>query len=418
MDFNALVIKVASRCNLNCSYCFMYNLGDDTYKLQPKFMDTRTVDQILTKVKNYVKSHKKEYFNFLFHGGEPMLMEKSFFITFCDKVAVLQTELPKVKFGFAMQTNGVLIDKSWCKLFRKLNVNVGVSIDGAQEAHDMYRKDHAGRGSYDIVLTGAEIAKKELGYLNLVSVINVKESPQVNYAAFQKMNSSSINYLLTDYTHDNYPYASEDNQTPTGDWLIELFDLWINDTKRSYVPFFAGFIDILLGRSSSDNNEVTALVVETNGALEVIDSLKACGDGFTKNALNINDDDLSDILDTPLGKLYFEENVSKLCEKCERCPIMEVCKGGRLVHRYSKENGFNNPSVYCKDLVKIIAHIQGYLAQEFPELYLQEEVSQINAQEVIDYLDNMELVGLGNNVQHQELEEFKYGSKDLLALKN
>ncbi len=52
MDFNSLAIKVASRCNLNCSYCFMYNLGDTTYKNQPKFMSTETVDTYIEKTKN------------------------------------------------------------------------------------------------------------------------------------------------------------------------------------------------------------------------------------------------------------------------------------------------------------------------------------------------------------------------------
>ena len=54
MIFDALVLKVASRCNLNCSYCFMYNLGDTTYKKQPKFMSDTTVDNIL---KNEVATH-------------------------------------------------------------------------------------------------------------------------------------------------------------------------------------------------------------------------------------------------------------------------------------------------------------------------------------------------------------------------
>lgn len=80
MDFNALVVKIASRCNLNCSYCFMYNLGDETYKLQPKFMKEDTVDQILRQTKKYIIRHDKKYFTFLFHGGEPLLVNPSFFI--------------------------------------------------------------------------------------------------------------------------------------------------------------------------------------------------------------------------------------------------------------------------------------------------------------------------------------------------
>ena len=41
-----LVVKVASRCNLNCTYCYVYNMGDNSYKLQPKFMSIETIKKI------------------------------------------------------------------------------------------------------------------------------------------------------------------------------------------------------------------------------------------------------------------------------------------------------------------------------------------------------------------------------------
>ena len=66
MKFDALILKVASRCNLNCSYCFMYNLGDTTYKQQPKFMSYQLVDKILDKTKQYILRYEKKEFSFIF----------------------------------------------------------------------------------------------------------------------------------------------------------------------------------------------------------------------------------------------------------------------------------------------------------------------------------------------------------------
>ena len=45
-----LLLKVVSRCNLNCTYCYMYNGGDETYKKQPKFMSDEVVDALLGEV--------------------------------------------------------------------------------------------------------------------------------------------------------------------------------------------------------------------------------------------------------------------------------------------------------------------------------------------------------------------------------
>lgn len=38
---------------------------------------------------------------------------------------------------------------------------------------------------------------------------------------------------------------------------------------------------------------------------------------------------------------------------------MAGCGGGYLPHRYSKENGYSNPSVYCDDLYATFEHMQG-----------------------------------------------------------
>ena len=406
MEINALIIKIASRCNLNCSYCFMYNLGDDTYKLQPKFMAEDTVDNVLVRVKNYVGQFNPKTFNILFHGGEPLLAKPDFFISFCEKALQLQTELPNVRLGFKIQTNGVLINKEWCALFKKYGIHVSLSIDGAQQAHDMYRKDHAGNGSYESVVKGAKLLREELGYLNLVSVINVKESVRENYTTFVNLGASSINYLLTDYTHDNYPYETDSNETPTADWLIELFDIWVKDTTKRFIPFFSGMINILLGRAEAEQIEANALVVETDGNIEVIDSMKACGNAFTKNHLNVRADEFADIIQTNLGRVYFKNGMHQLSDKCQKCPIRDICKGGRLVHRYSEANGFNNPSIYCKDLVKIIAHIQAHLIDRFAEVYEQENVSKIDPDAIIEYLDTIPVIPSQKTAATQVLEQF------------
>jgi hypothetical protein len=40
------------------------------------------------------------------------------------------------------------------------------------------------------------------------------------------------------------------------------------------------------------------------------------------------------------------------------CPLQSVCGGGFLGNRYSKDNGFDYPSIYSKEIIEIICHIQ------------------------------------------------------------
>ncbi|WP_378174293.1 radical SAM protein [Aquimarina sp. SS2-1] len=400
MQFDALILKVASRCNLNCSYCFMYNLGDTTYKGQPKFMSYDMIDSILDKTKRYITAYNKTEFSFIFHGGEPLLIEKDFYRTFVKKANRIKEELPGVLFKYDVQTNGVLIDKEWSLLFRELQIYPSISVDGTKKAHDMFRVDHKGNGSYDRVCSAVKLLNDHIGYADTVCVINIEEEPKAIYDSFKMMKVNSVNFLIPDYTHDNFPFDKE--ETAMADWLMQLFDIWMQDTERYKIPMFIGLINRLLGVGKNSNNESTVLVIETNGEIEAIDSLKACGHGFTKSGMNVLFNDFSDIKKSPLGKLYFEDSTIKLHNKCLHCPIRDICQGGRLVHRFKKENGFNNPSVYCKDLIKLISHIQNTLMNIFPETYSNENVTPMNSSDIVEFINDLKTEAPFSN----ELEYF------------
>jgi uncharacterized protein len=45
-------------------------------------------------------------------------------------------------------------------------------------------------------------------------------------------------------------------------------------------------------------------------------------------------------------------------EGCRRCPEVDTCAGGHLSHRYSRERLFDNPSVWCEDLLRLLGHLR------------------------------------------------------------
>lgn len=81
---------------------------------------------------------------------------------------------------------------------------------------------------------------------------------------------------------------------------------------------------------------------------------------------------------------YGHEN---LCNKCQNCSLEEVCGSGYIAHRFSETNGFDNPTVYCEDLAKIICHIQNKLFDELPE-NISSEIHKLNYNEIYDYIKN------------------------------
>jgi len=46
---HSVVVKVAELCNLNCSYCYMYNHRDTSYKTRPKIMSENVLELLLRR---------------------------------------------------------------------------------------------------------------------------------------------------------------------------------------------------------------------------------------------------------------------------------------------------------------------------------------------------------------------------------
>ncbi|MFY0256418.1 radical SAM protein [Chitinophaga sp. 30R24] len=373
MVVRQLVIKVASRCNLNCTYCYMYNMGDLSFKGQPKFMSDDTVDALLEKVKQHSDLHKLKYFDFVFHGGEPLLSDRKFFENFIIKAKKLL--LPDTTPYFSLQTNAVLADEEWSLFFSKNEISIGVSLDGPKEANDKYRIDHAGNGSFDKIIVGLRKLLKH-NQVGVLSVMNPEVKPSDLYSLLKKERPSSFEVLFPESNYDKPPFNNihylDDGETIYGNWLIELYQLWRDDNKdsRPYINIFNQIIRLILGYKEKGSESLgtrdnDVLVIESDGSIEPADTLKICGDSFTKVGLNVNKNLLDEAFKTELASLYYKSHTA-LCSKCQNCDINQVCGGGMLAHRYSRENDFQNPSIYCKDLMKLITFIQNDIVRILP----------------------------------------------------
>jgi uncharacterized protein len=370
-----LLLKVVSRCNLNCTYCYMYNGGDETYKKQPKFMSDEVVDALLQRVKNYCIKNNLPVFTFVLHGGEPLLAPKEFYYSFVNKAhEVLAPTVPI----FKMQTNGVLITDEWCKVLGELNIGIGTSLDGPEEVNDRNRVDHAGRGSYQSIIKGFKIAVQS-PYLptapGIISFINIDVDPMEVYRHHLELGVGFVEFILPDATYDRLPagIVPGSGTTPYADWLIPVFDHWFNQKEnRPHIRFFELIMMLILGREvdggfdglGSDMHEV--LIIETNGGIEPSDLLKVCGHGFTKIGANVFDNELDEVFSNELSVMSVNCH-EQLCRQCMACPIKSVCGGGFLSHRYKSTNGFNNPSLYCRDIIKLVTHIQNVIVAQIPQ---------------------------------------------------
>lgn len=147
-----VIVKVAERCNLVCSYCYYFFAGDLTYKTRPGRMSRQVIDGLAKFLAEGATTTGIPSIKLVFHGGEPLLLRKADFEYACE--AFRREVSPVTRLSLTVQTNGVLIDDEWVEIFRRHGVSVGISLDGNQDVNDRYRVDRLGRGTHSRVVEG------------------------------------------------------------------------------------------------------------------------------------------------------------------------------------------------------------------------------------------------------------------------
>ena len=358
----------------------MYNLGDNSFKSQPAQMSQETVEALLRRIAIHARKHSLSDVVLIFHGGEPLLAGKDFFESFCRQAREVLGDITTPH--FCMQTNGTLIDDEWLEVLYRNNIGFGISLDGPREVNDANRVGHGGHGSYDKVVSSIRKALSDKRFSDglfgsVLTVVNLDVDPLAQYQHFRDLGLRGVNFLLPDGTYQKLPprLQLESECTPYADWLIAIFDRWFDEGDPSFrIRFFENIINLVLGAPvATDNiggrpNQI--LVIETDGGLEPVDVLKTCGDGFTKLGFNVEHNEIDEVCNSHLMRIY-QHGYDALPQDCKSCRIVRVCGGGYLPHRYDKQTGFNNRSIYCRDLMKIITHIQGKLLTALPESFVK-----------------------------------------------
>jgi uncharacterized protein len=347
----------------------MYNMGDKTYLKQPKFMTLETIETFSIKLREHILKHTITHIDIAFHGGEPLLWGCENIITAKEIISKSIQDLLDVLI-FSVQTNGVLLTKETIENLNRAEISIGVSLDGLKENHDEYRVDHKGKGSFNDVIANFKSIRQFQGVLSIITVINLNINAKDYFSFLKRHNVTKLNLLLPDSTYENLPpsYLKMDDLTSCqyGKWLAVFFDLWVDqfESHPIRINLFETIIGLLAGRRFSNPmfgdglNKI--VVLETDGSLETTDNLRVTKEGITRNSLSVFKNSIDDILFEPSFAVhYFSKR--QLCQTCLACEYVEVCTGGETVHRFSNENGFDNPSVYCLDMKYLIEHVNRFL---------------------------------------------------------
>ena len=378
--FHLLAKPTGAVCNLDCDYCFF--LSKEMLYPGSGF---RMADELLdTYIRQLIEAHARvPVVQVAWQGGEPTLMGVEFFRRSVELVN--QYLRPGQRAAYTIQTNATKLDEEWAQFFNEHDFLVGISIDGPQEIHDMFRVTKGGRGTFDEVMRGLghlRAAGVEYNVLTTVHAANESRGREVYRFLRDDCGARFMQFIpiierVAEATDGGtVPWSSwrdrplyvQDGEVATGRsvspegygrFLIDVFEEWVrNDVARVYVQMFDTALANWVG-------EPPGLCVhcETCGialALEHTGDVYSCDHFVEPRYLlgNITDHHLIDLVGSEQQQRFGRDKRDTLPRYCRECDVRFACHGGCPKDRFTTTpDGEPGLNYLCASFKRFFHHV-------------------------------------------------------------
>jgi uncharacterized protein len=351
-----------AQCNCRCDYCFYL----EKERLYPGLSSRMSDDVMEAYIRQTMSTYPGPEVPITWQGGEPTLMGLDFFQRTVE--AERRYARPGQRAAHSIQTNGVLIDESWCRFFHDNGFLVGLSLDGPRELHDTFRRDRGGKSVFSRVARAARLMQEHGVEFNILCTVNAANShhPLNVYRFFRDEIGARYVQFIPVVERTTGPANRDGLQVTSrsvrgadfGVFLSVIFDEWVrHDVGFMFIPFFdAVLASYVYGESTLCALRPTcgdALALEHNG------DLYSCDHYVDPVFL------LGNILETPVGELLSSERQrafgrlksASLPGECRECRFLFTCHGECPKNRVlATRNGEPGLNWLCEGLKAFFGH--------------------------------------------------------------
>lgn len=328
MKHLSVMLKPASSlCNLRCRYCFYREVSDSREVCSFGIMEQETARRIIENLFSCLDSG--DTLAIAFQGGEPTIAGLDFFRFFVSEVDRIRG---KVHVSYALQTNGTLLDETWCAFFREHHFLIGLSLDAMQAIHDQNRVDPAGKGTYTRVMSSRALLEQYHVDYNILTVLTnaLARHPQQVWNFLCRENIRYVQFIpcLGELGGGTSCYSL----TPArfASFYTQLFRSWSAEFEQGHyrsIKLFDDLIHLLAdgsrGACGLTGQCMPQLVVEADGSVYPCDFFAL--DGYQ----------VGNLAETPVEDLCGRKSMSEfrirpteLLSLCKTCPYVSLCGGG------------------------------------------------------------------------------------------
>jgi uncharacterized protein len=348
-----------------------------------------SLDVIEKSVERIVASgliHKE--FSVVWHAGEPLAAGKRFYQ---EADAAIRRKLPAdINFKHCLQTNGTLIDKEWCALFRDLPINVGVSVDGPAFINDKFRVDRRGQGSLAQIERGMQCLQDAGITFHTISVVT-KDAVQQADAIFQYLYRWRPECMGFNVEEIEGVHASSSLQSVTemefGQFMQRMHELSFTVGEPNLVREFRSAHAAIMGSVRKmprvppmENNPLSIINVDIEGNFSSFSpellgmKHESYGDFILGNFLQTG---IEELMQSPKFQRMTQEIQAgvKACQAS--CEYFHFCGGGAPSNKLFENGSFNSAeTLHCRMTKKVVTDIvlnrmENMLAHGLPAEYAE-----------------------------------------------
>jgi uncharacterized protein len=321
-----IVLQPTTLCDLNCAYCY---LPQRKKNLQMPPEVTWRLAEVIPLL------DFQSPLGLIWHGGEPLLTGAVRFEKLLDPLRELQR---RKQIRHYVQTNGTHINDEWCDLFRRHEIQVGLSIDGPAWTNRQ-RVDWQGKQAFERIMAGAACLKTHGLEFKVIAVISRDSLRQAKelYAFFRELGCNFLGINVEEKIGAHLNLKVEESEVArfweefAQEWcddpsleVREFADAlyWMNAAIEEKLPKETKF-DIF--PSIAWNGDIVLLSPELLGATKEIYG------GFSVG--NILHEDLRDILTCGRNAPYVTDYLRGVDRCRETCQYFSYCRGGQAANK-------------------------------------------------------------------------------------